>query len=461
MKPKILFLNPPGRHLYIRDYFCSKISKADYINAPIDLVMLSGIFNTGEFKIGLIDAIVEKLSPQECMEKIGSFEPNTIIALTGSVSLDEDIIFFKRLSEGFKGDIFIIGDFLLTEHKKFLEENSYLKGVILNFISPGVFYYIKGEKEKVCDLVCREDEKIVIYPKNNIQEFRVNIPKHEEFIKRKYRLPFTKKTPFVTTLTSYGCPFQCTFCVMNTFRHVERNYEDLFIELDYIEKLGVKEVCFLDQTIGVNRERFLNILNGMIERNYSFGWFGFTRVDIIDEGLLCLMKKAGCHTIWFGVESASDEILKRYRKGYDKNQIIRAFEAAKKVGIKTLATFLLGLPEENKEMIEDTIKFSKDLDPDYASFNFAVPRFGTELRRVAIQEGLVDRQEKIMNQSGQEIAMGTKNLSRQEIQKLRRKAIFSFYFRPKYLIKRLLSLRSFAEFKTQAKNVYLLIRNEM
>ena len=92
-KQKILLLNPPGKKLYLRDYFCSKVSKADYINSPVDFVMLSGVLNTGDFEIQLLDAIVEKISAGDCLARIKKQNFDIIIALIGSVSLKEDEIF--------------------------------------------------------------------------------------------------------------------------------------------------------------------------------------------------------------------------------------------------------------------------------------------------------------------------------------------------------------------------------
>ncbi len=461
MKPKILLLNPPGKYLYSRDYFCSKISKADYINAPIDLVMLSGILNTGEFNLSLLDAIVEKLSPSDCMRKILEFNPDAAIVLLGSVSLAEDEIFLREMSQKFNGEIFVIGDIFLTEGRKFLENNSHIKGVILSFISDGIKYYFMKEEDKITDLILRIKDQIKDYPKGNFKEFKINLPLHEQFIKRKYRMPFIRNRPFATTIMSYGCPFKCSFCVMNTFEYFERDLDNIFKELDYLKALGVKEILFLDQTLGVRRSRYFEFLNKMIEKNYGFGWFGFTRVDLVDEQIIKLMKKAGCHTVWFGVESASGEILKKYRKGYNKEQIVWAFKLAKEAGIKTLASFLIGLPEETKKMIEDTISFSKQLDPDFASFSFAVPRFGTKLRESALDLNLIGADEKIMDQSGYKITMGTNVLSKEEMQRLKRKAIWGFYLRPRYIFKRILSLRTFTEFKMNLRNLYALIRNEL
>lgn len=461
MKPKILLLNPPGERLYVRDYFCSKISKADYINAPIDLVMLSGVLNSGEYSLNLIDAVAEKLSIQETLKKIKEINPDYVVALIGSVSLREDEKFLKEMSEFSHAEIFVVGDFLLTEDEKFLRENSHIKGVILSFISNGILNYLKKRESEITDLILRQGNEIKTYPKSGEPEFKINLPLHEEFIKKNYRMPFVRHYPFATTITNYACPFQCSFCVMNTFKYSERNLDNVFYELDYLKKLGTREIFFLDQTIGVNRKKLLEFLNRMIEKKYGFGWFGFTRVDVVDREVIKLMKEAGCHTLLFGVESANSEILEKYRKGYTKEQILRAFKLAKKEGIKTLATFIVGLPEETREMIEETIKFSRELDPDFVSFNFAVPRFGTELREKALQSNLISSDVKVMDQSGTEITMGTAALSRQEMQKLKRKAVWGFYLRPKYILRRLMSLTSLTELKLNFKNFLALIKNEL
>lgn len=461
MKQKILFLNPPGKYLYVRDYFCSKISKADYINAPVDLVMLSGILNTGEFELKIIDAIAEKIPAENCLQKISDFNPSAVIILIGSASLAEDKEFLKSLKEKTAAEIFAIGDFLLTESKSFLAEFPFIKGAIFNFISDGIYWQLKGEKEKIKDMAVRNGDDIIFYPKSAVKNFSIHTPAQEQFIKKPYRMPFVRKYPFATTLMSYACPHRCAFCVMNTLPYAERDLDNIFTELDYLKSLGVREILFLDQTIGLNRKRHIEFIKRMIDRNYNFGWFGFTRVDAVDEEILRMMKKAGCHTLWFGVETSSDETLRLYGKGYTKKQVLEAFKIVKKVGIKTLATFLIGLPEETRETIEDTIEFSKKLNPDYASFSFAVPRFGTELRDKAVKSGLISEEERIMDQSGRQITMGTMSLSKKEMQKLKRKAVLGFYLRPSYILKRLWSLKSFTELKMNWRNFLSLIKNEI
>ena len=112
-------------------------------------------------------------------------------------------------------------------------------------------------------------------------------------------------------------------------------------------------------------------------------------------------------------------------------------------------------------MIEETIKFSKKLNPDFASFSFAVPRFGTGLRERALDSNLIDEDNRIMDQSGREVTMGTLSLSREEVQKLKRKAILGFYLRPTYILKRLIALKSFTELKMNLRNFIGLIKNTL
>ncbi len=114
----------------------------------------------------------------------------------------------------------------------------------------------------------------------------------------------------------------------------------------------------------------------------------------------------------------------------------------KKNGINTVGTFLLGLPEDNRESILKTIEFSKELDCDYASFNVYVPRMNTRLREEVLKMGLISADVKVMDQSGSYIIIGTKYLSSAEVLKLKNKAVRDFYLRPRYIIRRLSRLKS-------------------
>lgn len=458
MKKKILLLNFPEKKLYIRDYYCSKISKGNYINAPIDLVMQSWILNTWEFDLKMIDGIVEKKSEQKILQEITDYKPDVIVWLIGSASLDEDKTFLKKLLKK-EYTVFLTWDLLITESEKFMHEFPTLMWVLTNFIGKWIYYYLKGEEDKIDGLVLRVWDTIKIYPERKERYFSVNVPAHELFIEKKYRMPFVRKYPFATTIMTYGCPFKCSFCIMSKLWYQERSVEEMVKELDVLKKLWVREILFLDQTLWVNKENFKKLMHIMIEKKYNFGRFGFSRVDVLDKPTMQLMKQAWCHTLWFGVESGNEYILKTYGKWYTLDIIRRWIRDAQDVGINLLWTFILWLPDETFAMAMETIAFSKKLGLDVASFNFAVPRYGTDLREEAQQKWLIDASIETMDQSWNTIVMGSAHMTRKEVEKLRKLAIREFYLRPSYIWKRLKKMTSRTEFTGNVTNAWLLIKN--
>ena len=455
---KILFLHFPWKKLYIREYYCSKVSKGNYIAAPIDLVMQSWVFSTWEFDLKLIDGIVDRKSPQKVLQEIEQYAPDVIIWLIWSVSLDEDKVFLKELLE--KGySVFLTWDILITEGEKFMSEFPQLTWILTNFIGKWIYYYLTWEEDKIEALILRKGSDIKKYPENKQRFFSVNMPAHELFIDKKYRMPFVRKYPFATTILTYGCPFQCSFCIMSKLGYQERPLEEIVRELDRLKTLWVREILFLDQTLGINKENFKKLMYIMIEKKYNFGRFGFSRVDVLDKETMQLMKQAWCHTIRFWVESGNEYILKTYGKWYTLDVIKRWIRDAQDVWINLLWTFILWLPDETFDMAMQTLNFSTELWLDVASFNFAVPRYGTDLRDEAQKKWLIDNSVETMDQSWDTIVMGSTYMTRNQIRILRKLAIRKFYFRPSYIWKRLKKMTSWTEFMGNLTNAWLLIKN--
>lgn len=456
---KILLLNPPGKKLYIRCYYCSKVSKANYIPPPIDLVFISGILSR-DYEVELIDAIVGKLNDNQCIKEINKINPDAIISLTGAASWDEDEIFFKKLKASKDYTLILNGDLLLKEGAKNLGKYSFIDAIMLNFTTDDILNYLSGNYKNIKNMVYRDKGGTVVTPsKDKKGGFYIPVPRHELFKKYKYRMTFMKSYPMTTVLTDFGCPYNCEFCIMANLGFKYRNVGEIIKELKYIVSIGIKEVYFSDQTFGAIKKRNIDLCKRIIENKINLRWFCFSRVDVLDYTTLKLMKKAGCHLIMFGVESANENILKIYRKDYNLSDIRKTFKSAKKLGIKTMGTFILGLPEDNMKSCLKTIKLASELDCDYASFSFAVPRINTRLREKALKKKLITEDVQKMDQTGTQIAMPTYSLSKKDMQKLRRKALISFYLRPSYMLKRLLSIDSFSEFKIQIGEAWGMLKN--
>lgn len=456
---KVLLLNPPGDQIYIRDYYCSKVSKTNYIYEPPDLLFLSGTLY-GRHKVQVLDAIAERLSFEESAKRIMQFNPDVIIFLTGSVSFSSDFEFMKRIKQACSAKLIASGDVVMENGARVMVEHPWLDAIILDFTTNDILKYLEN-KGTINNMIYRKRGGKIIEGRREFprgEYFEIPLPRHELFPNHLYRYPFTLRKKFATVLTDYGCPFNCKFCIMGTLGFKFRKVANVMQELRYLKKLGFREIYFDDQTFGANRKRTEALLNAIIKEKLDFTWSCFSRVDVVDAKLLGLMKQAGCHTIMFGVESANPEILKKYFKGISRSQIMKAFELCRKLRIKTLATFMLGFPGESKESAIETIKFAKALNPDYASFNIPVPRMGTQLRKEAIESDLISPDVMEMDQTGTYIAMHTSEMKKSELAELRQQAIREFYMRPTYLLGKIVKARNLHELKENLVDGLALIR---
>ncbi|MEL7003866.1 MAG: radical SAM protein, partial [Bacteroidota bacterium] len=365
-KKRVLFLNPPGKEIYIRDYYCSKVSKAYYLPQPVDLLVQTSFFDYDRYELKVVDAIAERWNKSQCLKVIKEFEPQFVIGQFGSASFEEDQDFYSDLCQQVPDcKILCSGDMLLEEPEDLINDYHWLDAIITDFYKPGPLNYVKGggDKRKIDGLVVRQTEF-----NGESKEFKyqkivdISTPKHELFSNHKYRMPFAAAYPMATVLTNYACPYPCTFCIMSHLEFKSRSADSIIKELEALKEMGIKFIYFSDQTFYTIPKVIDEVLDYMIENDLGLKWMCFSRVDIMTESRLTKMKKAGCQIIMYGVEWAEDEYLQRYKKQYTVEQVKTAFELTRKVGIKRLGTFLMGVPGQDEESIRNTVKFAKEID---------------------------------------------------------------------------------------------------
>lgn len=253
---------------------------------------------------------------------------------------------------------------------------------------------------------------------------------------------YFKKLPSYLILSSRGCPFNCAYCSKvsgKVYRahSVSRVIQEMEI---LINDYNAKDIIFRDDTFTVNRAHTVELCNEIIARglNKKVHWSCMTRVNLVDKEILMLMKKAGCWSIHFGVESGSQRLLNLIEKGITIEQIRKAFKWTRGAGIETKAFFMLGLPTETREESMQTIMFSKELEPDWVQFTITVPYPGTKLYDIALKDKTLksfkwEDYQTWAGWSDKELVYVTEGRTADELKELQRYAMRSFYLRPKFI----------------------------
>ncbi len=186
----------------------------------------------------------------------------------------------------------------------------------------------------------------------------------------------------LTVLTSRGCPYNCSYCfkgiVGRTYR--QRSPENLMQELkELIRTYGIRNFYFIDDLFTLDVKRLNVLLDMMIAEGLDIRWQCLARVDRVTPELLRKMAAAGCRQIHYGIESGNQEILDRVGKRITLEQVRQAVRWTAEAGIRSKGYFMLGLPGDTEETMEQTIQFAASLDLDDAMFSLTTPFPGTRL----------------------------------------------------------------------------------
>lgn len=456
-KKRVLLLNPPGDKLYIRDYYCSFSSKADYYWPPQDLIYLSGILDR-DFSVEVVDAIVNHLSEARVLDTVLDSEPDAVLFTTGTATMKSDLRLMGRIKD--KKDIPIIASAGILKFlgSEFLKKYPVVDAMLLDFTEENIVPYILDKTDgPLRGLVFRQNGRFVTCGENPPARFQVPTPRHDLFDFAKYRIPIAKRFPFTVVVTSLGCPYSCGFCTAGAFGYRTRDVDGVIAELEELARLGVKEILFQDPTFTINTNRVVEICQRMVEHNLDFTWSCNGDIKSLNEEKIKHMKTAGCHTISLGIESGSDEILKKYSKMITTQEIKEMIRLLNSYKIRVLGYFIIGLPGEDTASIRETIDLAKQLDIDIASFAIATPDIGTPLRQEALKKGWLGAEADVFDSTDFPI-IETETLSKEDVWEMRSRAVREFYLRPSYLFKKLRQIRSIRDLKVAIANALSLFR---
>lgn len=192
---------------------------------------------------------------------------------------------------------------------------------------------------------------------------------------------FSPPGPAASLTTSRGCPFDCSFCDQSTFGRRPRaaSAEYVFDAVRHLQsRYGVRYIIFCDDTFTLNRERVMEICRRM-RRLRGLSWSCDANVMTVDRDMLRAMKRAGCWSISFGLESGSPQVLESLNKRIDLSRARRVVEETRAADIHVKGLFILGTPEESRESIRQTQRFIASLPLSTMNLSKFAPYPGSRL----------------------------------------------------------------------------------
>jgi hopanoid biosynthesis associated radical SAM protein HpnJ len=257
---------------------------------------------------------------------------------------------------------------------------------------------------------------------------------HRDLDVRRYNVPFLLH-PYVSLYTTRGCPAQCTFCLwpQTTSGHAwrKRSSDDVAREMAKAKEYWpyVKEYFFDDDTFNIQKARTVELCAKLKPLNLT--WSCTSRVTT-DYETLKAMKEAGCRLLIVGYESGDTQILKNIKKGATIERARQFTKDAHKLGLVIHGDFILGLPGETRETIQNTIAFAKELDVETIQVSVAHAYPGTELYDFAVKNGFIVNGSKMVDEGGHQLAhIQYPGLPADEILHSVHRFYDEYYFRPK------------------------------
>lgn len=263
----------------------------------------------------------------------------------------------------------------------------------------------EGNKKlsEIGDIVYREGDKVVQNPGGkdienldeipfpawdlfNVDRTYARFPSHHSILKAKRQL---------SIVTTRGCPYQCTFCYTEKLVR-QRSIDNIMLELEELKRrYKIGHVTIADDLFVVRRNRTIEFCEAMIKRKMNITWSATGRCNLVDREFLRLMKAAGCEFLGLGIESGSMKVLKAIKKSQTPEQIVQAVRSVKEAGITPGGTFILGLPPETPETVQETVGIYKRINAYRTHVNkffFATPYPGTALYNEMVARGKIKDQ---------------------------------------------------------------------
>ncbi len=466
---KAMFITPPYS---IKERYNSKTNiKKGYL-PPLGLAYIaSTIERDGGHESRVLDLQVLEYTMEEIINDVKSFNPDIVVFGALSATADKAYKIAQKIKEELHLPVIFGGPHVSRLPKEVMEKQPFIDFLIIEeaeYSMLELLEYFQGKRQpqSIKGIAYRtKDGEIKLteprLPIANLDE--LPIPSRKYFDMSKY-IPLPnqyKRLPLANMMTTRGCSYgQCTFCFEGgphapKYRRISA--KKAIEEIKYlVDEYGIKEISFWDDEFAFPNKWVNEFCDMIKENNIDIKWSCYSHVNYITEDLLKKMAAAGCWNIFYGLESGTQVLINKVKKGTTLDRMRKAVKWTHEAGIETRGSFILALPGETPELARETIKFAIELDLDYVQFLLNTPFPGTIMWEKNLDEGRLSS-----NYNDYSVFMpvfvphGYKD--EKEIISVQREAYRRFYFRPKYVMKHLKRIKTMEDVKRYMSGVKFVV----
>lgn len=296
---------------------------------------------------------------------------------------------------------------------------------------------VKGEPEqlwwKLDEVLASSERQVLVGPVKDLDALPV--PDWSPFGPEQFRISYDFSA-FPTGLVqqSRGCTLKCDYCPyiiqQNAVRF--RSPDSVHEELRWgIKRYGFRSFKFRDPLFGLDRKRVVRLVEliGGLPKKIQFSIE--SRIDLLKPETLKMLREVGLTSITFGVETPNESTLREHHRAPISDDRQREFiDACRRLGIRTVAGFMIGFPEDTRDTILGVLDYARRLNPTFANFNVVTPYPGTHFFR-QIHEHIADFD--YAKYSVYTPVLKYQNLTSQQVSGLLEKCFNSFFFRSRWL----------------------------
>jgi anaerobic magnesium-protoporphyrin IX monomethyl ester cyclase len=412
---------------------------------PIGLMYVAAALEKAGFKVQMLDNYLMKKTTEEIKQLITTINPEIVGVTCGSATYPRCIETAKAIKQVKPDCKIVVGGW----------HASYMPDSLL--ANPEIDYVVMGEGERAITelavaIINSNEKSAASIPGVACKRNEANIKNSPKYIENMDEIPYPARhllplelydrtieyldaKPADVMSISRGCVYNCGFCeTRKLWGNICRCFSPQRVigEIqDLQSRYGTKGIYFINDNFTLRKKETTELCNLMLENKLDLEWVCDTRVDLVNNELLSLMSKAGCKTIWFGVESASQKILKRIGRNTMPQEVEAAFKLCRKNGIKTACSFMLGLPDETLKDMEDSLKFAKKLNPDWCQFNTFIAYPDSRLYNELLEKGNYVKLDEFL------LSVKTDEFDYDSLMLVQRRFFKEFHMTPKQILKRI------------------------